>query len=490
MPQRQVIETPGGDLKFEFAWSDSSVEIERLGPTYGRLSVWLAGRLVWGDTSSAAVEDRGIAALWIELLEYLGNYWLYLVLEQGYPFNVSPDTPSLLADKLEERWQYVADSRLAKEEEAAYAFKTSHNLAEASPGTLRADVWFVRDGGLFTIESRSNAEAIVERLPDQDVRRVLMGVGDAIARRLAGAEDPRSKLALKRWADREAQPFDVLASAASGLTKEYLWETCGDDPFDAVFADPESSRVDDNVYIDLAYRCKGVMPPGALHTIINRLRSSPTGISNRLTSLTEGALAQLADMENILRRPFQQGHALANWVRQQVTTSGDRVDPDALLSECGISVGSHDFSTPQLDAVAFWAHGRQPAILWNTSEKHRSNDGARRATLAHEICHLLVDRQQALPLSAVVRGAMGRSLEQRANAFAAELLCPRQEAGAEYRHVRDIGAALSNLTRRFGVSNELASLQLARSGIVDDVNHQRELEQFGPPDAHYPWDRR
>lgn len=84
---------------------------------------------------------------------------------------------------------------------------------------------------------------------------------------------------------------------------------------------------------------------------------------------------------------------------------------------------------------------------------------------------------------------MERRLEQRANAFAAELLCPKQEARTEYRRLQDISAALNNLTKRFGVSKELASLQLAQSGAVEDANHQSELEQSGPPGAFYPWGR-
>jgi len=231
------------------------------------------------------------------------------------------------------------------------------------------------------------------------------------------------------------------------------------------------------------------MPPAAMRVLIEQVRRAPVDRSSRLDDLAEGALGELADVENTLRRPFQQGHALANWLRRQVASAGGRIDPESLLGECGVAVRGLDFSTPRLDAVAFWAHGRQPAILWNASEKHQQNEGARRATLAHEICHLLVDRQDALPLAAVVGGAMERRLEQRANAFAAELLCPRQEAGAEYRRMHDVGAALNNLTRCFGVSTELASLQLARSGAVAEVDHQRQLEQSGPSGAFYPWGR-
>jgi Zn-dependent peptidase ImmA (M78 family) len=79
--------------------------------------------------------------------------------------------------------------------------------------------------------------------------------------------------------------------------------------------------------------------------------------------------------------------------------------------------------------------------------------------------------------------------EKRANAFAAEFLCPRQEAGTEFRTNPGVKEAVKRLTLRFGVSKELASIQLANSGEVNDPNAQAELESLGPIHATYPWSR-
>ena len=84
---------------------------------------------------------------------------------------------------------------------------------------------------------------------------------------------------------------------------------------------------------------------------------------------------------------------------------------------------------------------------------------------------------------------MEQSPEKRANAFAAEFLCPRGEAGAEFRRRRSVSETVRQLTSRFGVSNELASMQLANSGKVNDRNAQAELESLGPAHATYPWTR-
>lgn len=188
-------------------------------------------------------------------------------------------------------------------------------------------------------------------------------------------------------------------------------------------------------------------------------------------------------------RPYQQGALVANWLRKQFADAEARVEPNDVLSEWDVIVEKTDFETPSLDAVAFWAHGSQPHIVYNDSEKHRANQGELRATLAHEICHLLIDRLTALPLSAVTRGAMDKSVEQRANAFAAEFLCPRKLAEAEYLDSQDVPPAIGRLTERFGVSRELAALQLGKSTAINDRRHQSEIEAIGPAGATYRWSR-
>lgn len=488
MSQREVISTDAEELRFDFSWTDSSTAIASFGPTYGTLAVWVGETLVWGSSENSA-PAKGISGLWIELLEYLGNYWPYLILEQGYPFNVRPVRPSLLDRELELRWESLDDCRQAKEEELSYAFKLSHNLAESSPGTLRPDLWFIRDGGLTIVEAQLGSRSVCEQLPSASIRQLLTQVGDAIAARLQIANDCRSIKALQEWSNRESESEELLAQIATGLPGDYLLQTVGPDSFSQVLGDPESTWYDENVYLDLIYRCKGELPPQSLRTLLDRVRRSKGTISQALHNISNSALSALATWETSLIRPYQQGRALAIWLRKQVADPSGRVDPELLLTEWDVIFDKEDFGTEELDAVAFWAHSRQPVILWNDSEKHRENEGARRATLAHEIAHLLVDRLTALPLSAVARGAMDRKLEQRANAFAAEFLCPEEEVEAEYLQAGDVELAISRTTARFGVSRELAALQLGKSGRVSDLHHQQKIESIGPRKASYWWEQ-
>ena len=54
-------------------------------------------------------------------------------------------------------------------------------------------------------------------------------------------------------------------------------------------------------------------------------------------------------------------------------------------------------------------------MLLNLDARYASSSGRRRATLAHEICHLLVDRGSALPLVEVLGGRTAEHVERRAS---------------------------------------------------------------------------
>ncbi|HTQ43000.1 MAG TPA: ImmA/IrrE family metallo-endopeptidase [Polyangiaceae bacterium] len=118
---------------------------------------------------------------------------------------------------------------------------------------------------------------------------------------------------------------------------------------------------------------------------------------------------------------------------------------------------------PGLEAVACWGARRGPAILVNVRGTHSRGKSGRRSTLAHELCHLLVDRARALPLAEVLGGRAPLEAEQRANAFAAELVLPRAVAGAALRGA-DVKSSVASLERAYGASAQIIAWQAIRSG--------------------------
>ena len=88
--------------------------------------------------------------------------------------------------------------------------------------------------------------------------------------------------------------------------------------------------------------------------------------------------------------------------------------------------------------------------------------GGARFTLAHELCHLLLDTKGSLPVAEVLGGSVPNAPEERANAFAAEFLLPESAAGLAYTTSANVQDALNSLTYKYGVTKTLAAWQILK----------------------------
>jgi Zn-dependent peptidase ImmA (M78 family) len=104
--------------------------------------------------------------------------------------------------------------------------------------------------------------------------------------------------------------------------------------------------------------------------------------------------------------------------------------------------------------------------------------------LAHELCHLLFDREHAQPAADVLgANTTSTSTEQRAKAFAAELLLPRESAANAYAQHPTLRDAITSLSKTFDVSPKVAKTQILNSGMVntddeDDIRAQLRQDRF------------
>lgn len=174
-----------------------------------------------------------------------------------------------------------------------------------------------------------------------------------------------------------------------------------------------------------------------------------------------------------------------------------QVDPEALLRRLGVDIQDIELDEPRLDAIAVWGDQRQPTVMINTRGARARYPTGRRSTCAHELCHLLVDTDGALPAVEVLGGRVPVDLEQRANAFAAELLLPRTDAGrvlqeklafvntADARAI-EIDNSVHELARDYQVSHETSAWQIMRSGKLPEADEgalQRYLKSILDPYA-------
>ncbi|MER7165401.1 ImmA/IrrE family metallo-endopeptidase [Micromonospora sp. NPDC000207] len=142
-----------------------------------------------------------------------------------------------------------------------------------------------------------------------------------------------------------------------------------------------------------------------------------------LTELT--TLSRPAPMNNSLR-PWEQGYDLAETLHAElnIDLSAGWVDVHRLIERLGVRVLERHLDDPKIRACCLVGRHHTPTVIQNTSSSFFRSTNAQRFNLAHELCHLLYDRSSAQKVAIASGPWAPRSLEQRANAFAAMFLMP------------------------------------------------------------------
>ena len=448
-----VARSGDGDIEFALAWLAGGSKQTGAEATRGTLRVSLRGREVWHGADEAA----GFEWTWIELLEFLSESWLYLALEDGTPLGVALDTAPRMLAAAEAAVESVAPLGSDVEREQLEAYRTTHDLAEAVQGAVMPPLWIVRDGN----SGWAASTALTARAAFHELLDVLQEVGNCIASRLDGLSDDRSREAVRAWLARDRHDRLKVIEAATGYPPELVAEVES-----AFYSEDErdwkAPRSDELL---AAARLVGPQPPTTLRPILEAVRGVRLSDSSDLDRFSEDALAVIADMRD--EPPFVQGYELAGWLRSEpsLVHRGGRVNPDTILESWNVPLVDVGLGLGDIDAIGCWGPRHGPAVLLNSNARHAGSPARRRATLAHEICHLLVDRADSLPLVEVLGGRTARRVEQRARAFAAELLLPREIAGQAFLdHEGDDAWAARSLRSRFGVSSELLAWQAKNSG--------------------------
>jgi hypothetical protein len=424
---------------------------------------------VWGGV--IGTEYIGLIWTWVEMLEFLSEAWPYLAYEQGYPLGLQPISPTRLNEAAELRWMTRPAEFAEQEQDELLAFQETHDLSRGVQGLFVPSVTLVRSGNLFQI----GAKQLVAERPVMETLRSIQDFGDHVAKRLSGIQDERAWQVLKSWNCRLSHDKSIIASIATGRSKAVL---------DEIFAGTTANEVawvnDDFVLTEslaLVGLTRGILEVSTLTALIARVKAEGKYRTTELDTLSERSAQVLLTMADA--KPYDQGYALAGWLRAELGVGQtDRVDPDKILASWGVKLKFEDLGSQILDAIACWGPMHGPVVWLNKNEKHLANEGARRATAAHEICHLLVDRLGALPLAEVVDGNIPRAVEQRANAFAAELLLPRSVAANAAREAAKADELLRLLAGEYGVSRELAARQVDNSNQLLSSSLREELLPF------------
>lgn len=217
---------------------------------------------------------------------------------------------------------------------------------------------------------------------------------------------------------------------------------------------------------------KGVLLAEQQTQILEMIRSLPKSTTAELDALAD---AFAADFKEI-GKPYDQGYWAAIWLRRKLGLQEvDNAQPETYLKNWGVQIQRFEMPASKLDALACWGKNHGPAILINkaqdTTPAHIHGENT---TLAHEICHLLMDRSGVLPVAEVLNGNTPERLEKRARAFAAEFLLPRGCAVSVVKHADSVSTAVIELSNTYSVSHELVCWQIINSEIYPSLTEQEQ----------------
>ncbi|MFA7238928.1 MAG: ImmA/IrrE family metallo-endopeptidase [Sulfuricellaceae bacterium] len=456
-----------GALRIILEWRDDFESDGPIGKTWGDLQLWVGDTLVWGQLDASG-QIQGVTWSWIELLEFLGNAWPYLIEEEQLPiiFDHREESPKHLGElcgRAKYRWSKLNEQEVDAEDALLRDFLAVHDLAEALHGAQPSQLLLLRQGNQMLVAT-TRQEWV---LPFAVTMSTLEKLSEVVKEKIAPLEDTRSEIARSRWESRDSMPEGKRLQIATGIDASLLdriWPTNLEAANDRLYELKAAARM-----------IGGKLPDDQLKTILEKINSLPNGKPLDLGVLHQKTTRLIEEQKSI--DPAIQGRLLASMLREHLSIIG-KVEPKDILINWGVSILDFKIENSRLDAIAAWGEKHAPTILLNAEGARAKLPSGTRSTLAHEICHLLVDINEALPAAEVFGGNVPYVIERRANAFAAELLLPRfaardhltKEMKFVYtpdQRIKTTEKVINYLADFYGASHETTAWQIINSGSTE-----------------------
>lgn len=447
---------------------------------WGRGCLLLAGEPYWYGEDQGTQGAMYFNWTWVDLLAFLGKHWQALCLEQAYPLPWIVDTvthPGEVWDAAERRWALMCEDEetVEAEESVLLPFMSRHNLAEAWQGVSLPQLLWLRVGQKVWLVPESGKPLLADF---KSSLLCLQQLGDCLANSMAGSTNLRVQQALMAWSQRAEGQVEERVSLATGWPSDVVSQIQGDQ--DArhfwLARGAAANDLSETEVLAAARMLRFTLAPEELSVLLGMIAALPKNDTPGLDQAT-AAYAPIS-LETEAPHAWEQGYRAATWLRTHLGFDVARViDPEDILQRWGVPVQPTDLQADTLEALSCWGRCGPVILLNNRPGSKTSTANRRRTTLAHEIAHLLLDRHGGLPVAEVLGGQIDPFIEQRARAFAAEFLLPRQVARNEYRQSPDLPTALNRLAKRYRVSRRVAEYQLHNSGCALTASDEIALSE-------------
>lgn len=433
--------------------------------------LWAKGRLlIAGDPAIASEDGDVVEWTWLDVLEWVAKHWSALLLEQAYPFNVSTLGMGTLMRDLNRRWEDMPEDRVEDEEEQALQFLARHDLASAFKGIYFPSVYLLRLGN--TLQATVAETDTQYSLNLADAVDALEAIANGIVELIEQHCQPqgRAQMAIDMWQKRHQKFVQKHLILSTGLTERSLKELNASNSefweFDA------AQPLADTELMAAARMTSGKLNLEQQTIVLSLIRQVPLQATPILDQLS-------VELKHVFKEEgqlYDQGYWVANWLRGKLNKPlSEPVQPAEVLKQWNVKLQNFELDNSGLDALACWGHKHGPAILINqVEESSAAHKFGENSTLAHEICHLLLDRGDTLPVAEVLNGNSPERLEKRARAFAAELLLPREAAAQLIQKAQSLEESITQLSNTYRVSEKLVTLQIKNSSIYHQLSQEEQ----------------
>ena len=454
--------------------------------TMANLRLELGGLSIWPGRGEETVFLDCYAE---DVLSYFTECWQPLLLRQSLPLPIDAMRPSELAAGALRRWAGRRSGEIASETAAVTAFCDAHNMALSFAGQFDLPpLWFFRQGEHMTIDT----DPWTDQVPLADFVSAASDLGDEIAARLEGLENGRWARLIGKWRSRDQGDPVTLQALATDLDQGVARQFIEEDLLDSVSSVCEAAN--DNDEIRIAARMMGALPPDHIRRVLKVARSAARNDAPLLERMSQDVREALARVEG-RDVPYEQGTVAARATRHLLLIGLDgAVDPFQVLEGLGVPVTLPRLGLTTLDALSIWGASHGPAVMINAQSRRLMGKASRairqlpeaRITAAHELCHLLLDRERALGAVDILDGRMPLAVEQRARAYAAEFMLPAETAVSMWRSSRHrvttagVESILQLLQETFNVTRIVARNQLEHGLNGSEPNTAFVLDQLVP----------
>lgn len=462
-------------LEFEVDWVDQFDGQPVV--TVGRFRVRVDGEQFWPTLA----DDSDLPAIeWYmdDLLAHLARHWARLLVEHSVSLPVQPLRPSELWFFANQRWQSQPEEVVTEEEEVILEFERVHDVSQAFAGIFDlSPLWLVRSNYHFILDNGNEAV----QLSFDHVVYALNQLGSCIADRLSSCDAQKWSQLIAKWNARDSGDSGKLLSLATGLpykvANDLVRENLLTFDHDVLTAARESE-------VKVAARMVGQsLPLDSVKRVLRAVLDCGKVELGRLDEFAEIIQSEIRQYSDAA--PHVQGEIAARRLRILVKEDQKTYLDVRAIAEKVIEIPLYELELPaSVEAISCWGPSHGPAIILNENVEilnlsKKAIVPRKRATISHELGHLLLDRGDLLVAVDKFADQQATPIEQRARAFAASLLLPTEEAASFWAKAGEpldsvgLSEVLRTLGGRFKVSKALASWKLEH---VLPSNDPRRLE--------------